>query len=220
LLVDPVSLEKSEACEPGSVRKLPTNFLLPPSRDHEQLDLDEKEAKMKNLKVGACLVAPLVVLVLYATAQATGIGGTITTTLTIYDDSELTGDVTCMVADAPCIKFGAPDITLQLNGFTITGRADPPARCTTTANFFSTFEDGIDVVGQHDVAILGPGMVQKFARVGIFLGNTTKAKVEGITVSDNCFSGIFLAGTTDSDIEKNVSVRNAIGSNGFPCGGT
>jgi hypothetical protein len=125
-----------------------------------------------------------------------------------------------MVTDAPCIKFGAPDITLDLNGFTMTGRAEPPAGCTTTANFFSAFEDGIDVVGQHDVAILGPGRVQKFARVGIFLGNATKAKVREVTVSDNCFSGIFLAGTTDSDIARNVSVRNSIGSQGFPCGGT
>jgi hypothetical protein len=183
--------------------------------------LDEKEAEMKSLKALACLIAPLVVLVVCApTAQATTISGTIATTLTIYDDSELIGDVTCIVVDAPCIKFGAPDITLVLNGFSITGRADPPARCTTTATFFSAFEDGIDVVGQHDVAILGPGLVQNFARVGIFLGNATKTKVKGITVSDNCFSGIFLAGTTDSDIEKNVSVRNAIGSQNFPCGGT
>jgi nitrous oxidase accessory protein NosD len=81
-------------------------------------------------------------------------------------------------------------------------------------------EDGIDVVGQHDVAILGPGLVQKFASVGIFLGTASKVRVKGITASDNCFSGILLIGTADSDIEKNVSVRNSIGSQGLPCGGT
>jgi hypothetical protein len=153
-----------------------------------------------------------------ARAQATDISGTISTTLTIFEDSELVGDVTCMVADAPCIAFGTSDIKLRLNGFTITGRADPPNGCTPTAKFPS--EAGIDVVGQHDVAILGPGLVRKFASVGIFLGTARKVKVEGVTASDNCFSGIFLSGTTDSDIEKNVSVRNSIGSQGFSCGGT
>lgn len=176
---------------------------------------------MKPLKLLACLLVPLLALVIHIpNAQAAEIGGTITTTVTIDKDSELVGNVTCMVADAPCIKFGAPDITLRLNGFTITGRAEPPARCATTATFFSTFEDGIDVVSQHDVAILGPGIVQKFARVGIFLGSAIRAKVRGVTVADNCFSGIFLSGTTDSDIVKNVAVRNSIGSQGFPCGGT
>jgi hypothetical protein len=152
-------------------------------------------------------------------AQATDIMGTISSTVTITENSQLVGDVTCKVSNAPCIKFGASAITLNLNGFSITGQADPPARCTPTGTFDP--EDGIDVVAQHDVAILGPGLVQKFARVGIFLGpSTTKARVEGVTASDNCFSGILLIGASDNDIEKNVSVRNSIGSQGFPCGGT
>jgi hypothetical protein len=175
---------------------------------------------MKNLKVLACLVALLVVLIVCApTAQATEISGTITKTLTIYEDSELVDDVTCTVMEPPgnpCIKFGASDITLKLNGFTINGPATPPDGCTKT---FSP-DDGIAVVEQHDVAILGPGLVQKFGRHGIFLGNSMRVKVKGVTASDNCFSGILLGGTTDSDIEKNISVRNAIGSQNFPCGGT
>jgi hypothetical protein len=148
--------------------------------------------------------------------HATEISGTISTTLTIMDDSELVGDVTCMVAGAPCIKLGAPDIKLRLNGFTITDGANPSSTCA-SSNFS---EDGIQVSGQHDVAILGPGLVHKFAGLGISLLGSTKVKVEGVTTSDNCFSGIFLFNTTDSDIEKNVSVRNSIGSQGNPCGGT
>jgi hypothetical protein len=151
-----------------------------------------------------------------APAQATDISGTISTTLTIMDDSELVGDVTCMVAGAPCIKLGAPDIKLRLNGFTITDGANPSSNCA-SSNFS---EDGIQVSGQHDVAILGPGLVHKFAGLGISLLGSTKVRVDGVTTSDNCFSGIFLFGTTDSDIEKNVSVRNSIGSQGNPCGGT
>jgi hypothetical protein len=168
-----------------------------------------------------CLATFLIALFLsVGTALATEISGTISQTLTIYDDSELVGSVICTVVDLPCLQFGAPGITLKLNGFTITGRANPPNECTTTARFFATSEDGIDVDAQHDVAILGPGLVQKFARVGILLSRATRSKVKGLTVSDNCFSGIFLTATTDSDIERNVSVRNAMGSNGFPCGGT
>lgn len=153
-----------------------------------------------------------------ARASATEISGTISSTLTIMDDSELVGDVTCTVADAPCIAFGVPGLKLRLNGFTITGRADPPNGCTPTTKFPS--EDGIDVVAQHGVAILGPGLIQKFASVGIFLKGSSKVKVKGVTLSENCFSGILLSGTMDSDIEKNVSVRNSLGSQGFACGGT
>jgi hypothetical protein len=151
-----------------------------------------------------------------ARAQATDISGTISTTLTIFEDSELVGDVTCMVAGAPCIAVGAPGITLRLNGFTITDGANPSSICA-SSNFT---EDGIQVSAQHDVAILGPGLVHKFAGLGISLLGSTKVKVRGVTTSDNCFSGIFLFSTTDSDIERNVSVRNSIGSKGSPCGGT
>ena len=148
--------------------------------------------------------------------QAAEIGGTISATLTIYEDSELVGDVTCMVAGAPCIAFGAPDIKLRLNGFTITDGANTSNNCA-TSNFT---QDGIQVNAQHNVAILGPGLVHKFAGLGISLLGSTKVRVEGVTAADNCFSGIFLFSTADSDIEKNVSVRNSIGSKGNPCGGT
>lgn len=167
-------------------------------------------------RITRCVFSVLALLVCGPRAQATDISGTISTTLTIFEDSELVGDVTCMVAGAPCIAFGAPGIKLRLNGFTITDGANPSSNCA-SSNFT---EDGIQVNAQHDVAILGPGLVHKFAGLGISLLGSTKVKVEGVTASDNCFSGIFLFGTTDSDIEKNVSVRNSIGSKGSPCGGT
>jgi hypothetical protein len=176
---------------------------------------------MGHLLCNRVTLSTLVVLALFVCAgiaQATDISGTISTTLTIMDDSELVGDVTCMVVDAPCIKFGAPDITLRLNGFTITGRADPPANCTNTTDFVP--EDGILVAAQHDVAVLGPGLVQKFRRFGVFLSGSTTVKVKHVTSADNCFSGIQVSGVTDSDIEENVSVRNAIASAEFACGGT
>jgi hypothetical protein len=181
---------------------------------------------MKNLKDLARLAAPVFLLLVCATtAQGMDISGTISTTLTLMDDSELVGDVTCTVADAPCIQLGAPGITLRLNGFTITGPGDPPTNCTSTASFSKEPEDGIQVL-QDEVAILGPGMVRKFRRWGISLGNfqtgtgVKHVAVKHVTFSENCFSGLQLIGVTDSEIEGNVSVRNAGGSNGFPCGGT
>jgi hypothetical protein len=167
------------------------------------------------------ILSALVVFALFVSArsaQADKLSGTISQTVTIKEDSELVGDVTCFVVNAPCIHFGASDIKLRLNGFTITGRADPPAGCTSEKDFFP--EDGVAVVALDHVAILGPGRVQKFGRMGITVSGATKVRVEGVTTSDNCFSGIFLVGTTDSDLEKNVSVRNAIGTVTFACGGT
>ncbi len=180
---------------------------------------------MRTFTRFACLVAPLVLLLTCATtAQGTDISGTISSTLVITEDSQLVGDVTCVVVNAPCIKFGASDITLTLNGFTITGPANPANPSTGCASpSLVAPEDGIQVVGQHDVAVLGPGLVQKFRRHGIRLLGSTKVQVVHVTASDNCFSGIILTGTTDSDIEENVSVRNSGGSVGTPgpaCGGT
>jgi len=172
-------------------------------------------------------------LVLFAgagIAEAEDISGTITFTKTIYEDSRLVGDVTCTMTDGPCIDFGAPHITLRLNGFTITGPgqpddlpdpADPSAVCN--ASSASPPADGIRIMNQIDARILGPGMVQKFRRHGILIvgtvGVSTEAKVKLVTSHHNCFSGLFANGMSDSVIEHIVSVRNANNSGAAACGG-
>ena len=160
------------------------------------------------------LLLSLFALFVFVTpAQATKISGTISSTLTITDDSEFVGDVTCAVEGGPCIVIGAPNITVLLRGFTISSTV-PGCTPDTLPN------DGIDVIGVSNVAILGPGLVQAFGGFGIFLFNDSKLKVQQVTITDSCFSGIFLGATSDSDIEKNVSVRNSKGSESGPCGGT
>lgn len=169
---------------------------------------------MKNRNTLACLAVPILGLILSAgSSQAadTKISGTISTTVTITQDSELVGDVTCKVVGGPCIATGAPNIALRLNGFTITGII-PGCTVATSSN------DGIDVT-MNDVTILGPGLIQKFGGAGILL-LSDGTKVRGITVTNSCFSGILLVGATDSEIEGNTSVRNAMGSEDNPCGGT
>lgn len=88
------------------------------------------------------------------TVRATEISGTIATTLVIFDDSEFVGDVTCTVVGAPCMTFGASDIMLKLNGFTMTGLGNAKTGCggAAVANEF-----GIDINTQQGDVVRGPG---------------------------------------------------------------
>ncbi|MCA1600566.1 MAG: right-handed parallel beta-helix repeat-containing protein [Acidobacteria bacterium] len=182
---------------------------------------------MKTLKTLTQLSTVLCLLGLLCTgkAQAEDISGTITVTKTIFEDSRLVGDVTCTMTDSPCIDFGASHISLWLNGFTISGPADPdnpsPGFCNATPG--SAPASGIRILNKMDAQILGPGMVQRFRQHGIFIGGTigvsTRAKVKLVTSHHNCFSGIFMVMVSDSVIEENVSVSNANNSGASPCGG-
>ena len=148
-------------------------------------------------------------------ADAREIGGTITTTLTITEDSQLVDDIICTVTGAPCIEIGASGITLDLNGFSMTGLADSETGCSGV----STGSDaGIRVSGQTGVTISGPGVVQRFRGAGIYPRmNSIRTTVTGVTLSTNCASGILVGGGSDHLLEGNVSVRN--GSATFSCGG-
>ena len=98
------------------------------------------------------------------------ISGTITQTVTINNDSELTGDVTCNVpitaAGAnPCIAFGVDHIKLRLNGHAITGPVTPPTGCSLPSH--TMYGVGILALNRTDVQIKGPGIIQHFERWGI-----------------------------------------------------
>ena len=131
------------------------------------------------------MAAPLMLAA--GAAEADDLSGLITTTRTILTDSRLVGNVTCTVTGAPCIVFGASRIQLRLNGFTMTGQADATTGCggAITAN-----EQGISTNGQTDVGIRGPGIVQRFRANGIIFAGTLRGKVEMVTATTNCQSGI------------------------------
>ena len=148
------------------------------------------------------------------TASGTNIGGTISATLTITDNSQLVDDVTCTVVGTPCIAIGASNVTLDLNGFTMTGQADPQTACS---GIGTGGENGIDVNAQIGAQIRGPGLVKQFRGFGIRLQNSTGATIMDVTVSTSCFSGIFVSGGSDHHLDRNVAVRNGHGTN--PCGG-
>lgn len=55
-------------------------------------------SQILSIRITLSVFSVFALFVCGARAQATDISGTISTTLTIYEDSELVGDVTCMVA--------------------------------------------------------------------------------------------------------------------------
>jgi hypothetical protein len=170
----------------------------------------------------------LVTAFVFGTVPALGvhqereIHGDITTTVTIDENSKLTGDVECLQSTGPCIRFGGPGIKLDLNGFTMTGPAnDPPG--TNCATDFAP-QDGIQSTFD-DVVIQGPGLVQGMRRHGIALIGTSaadpveRAVVKKLVSHQNCFSGIFLGFVNNSLVDGVVSARNSAASAFRPCGG-
>jgi Right handed beta helix region len=158
-------------------------------------------------------------------AAQDGISGVIQTTLTITADSKLTGDVQCVQTSGPCINFGRPGITLNLNGFKITGTANvtPTANCVTAAEFPANEADGIHSKFD-DVVIAGPGLVQQMKRHGIALIGTAsdpveRAVVRNVVSHQNCFSGVFMGSVNNSLVEDVVSARNSANGEARPCGG-
>jgi len=150
-----------------------------------------------------------------SSAHAEDISGTIVRTLILSENSRLVGNVTCTVTGAPCIAFGAPGLELRLNGFFITGQADPTQACsgTSVAN-----EVGVSTNGQNDVEVKGPGVVQQFRADGVLVLGTVGGRIERITATTNCLSGIRVIETSSHiRVESNVSVRN--GAPGGACGG-
>ncbi len=181
---------------------------------------------MRKPRFSKLALLAAVLFVFGGAVNAEQISGTIATTRVIFEDSELVGDVICTMTNAACIEIGAPDIKLRLNGFTMTGPASPDATpdpanpaafCNATSG--APAADGIRIVGQENVQIVGPGMVQRFRRHGLFASSSTKLTVRQITCHHNCFSGFLMVAVTDSDIEEFVSIRNAANSGPAPCGG-
>lgn len=159
------------------------------------------------------------IVVFVGTARGADISGTISATLTIMDNSSLVGDVTCAVTGAPCIAFGASGLTLELNGYTVTGQADVQMTCSGGPTTLTppAVEDGIDLNGQASATVHGPGIVQLFRGPGIFSFKGDSVTITGVTTANNCMSGILIGAGSNHNISDNVSIRN--GNRTQPCGG-
>lgn len=144
--------------------------------------------------------------------------GLIAATLVITENTRLTCDVVCTNESGPCIQFGRDNITLFLNGFTMTGPASPPTACAPSPGPQFPY-DGVSTAGFDRVRVRGPGMVQKFRRHGVAAMQTDGAIIEQVTSHYNCYSGIFLLFSNENLLSENVSVRNGSASGAAPCGG-
>ena len=154
-------------------------------------------------------------LLIAVSARAENISGTITTTRVITENSQLVGDVTCMVQGASCIQFGASGITLNLNGFTMTGLADPNTGCA-----------GTPVGGENGINTGRPERSNDSgARAGSEVsqsGHPTQWRQQGTGgagygIEQLRFRPYSTGGSGDNHVEANVFTRN--GNAGIPCGG-
>jgi parallel beta-helix repeat protein len=157
-----------------------------------------------------------VLIVCGSAGRAADLSGTISATTAINANSRLVGDVTCTVTGAACLSFGDNFLTLDLNGFTITGQADQQSGCD-GASAATTSEVGILISGKMGDTVRGPGIVQRFHSHGVLLLQATTATVTGLTTATNCGSGILIGGGSLNEIRGNVSIRN--GSPAAACGG-
>jgi hypothetical protein len=168
--------------------------------------------------LGLTVLSLATVVALETTAWAIDrVSGVITKTYVIVEDTELRGDVTCDVGSDPCFSFGAANVQLKLNGFSITGKADPATGC---GGAVFPREWGITTNGMSGVSVRGPGLVQQFRNFGVNVTGSTGARVEDLTASTNCGAGIFVAANSFGTlVQDNTAVRNGASAPGSPCGG-
>jgi hypothetical protein len=168
--------------------------------------------------MAALAVVSAILCLASTTFAADRVSGHLTRTYVIVEDTDLIGDVTCDVGNnTPCFSFGAANVELRLNGFTITGRGDAVTGCGGAA---FNGEAGVITNNMSGVVVRGPGMVQRFRGDGITVGGSRNARVEGLTLSTNCMSGVRVLGTSFGTIvEGNVAVRNGSTNPNLLCGG-
>jgi len=158
---------------------------------------------MKKLAVLTLLAATLVLGT--GAARAMDISGTLTTTLTITDPTNnFVGNVTCTMVATPCISFGAPNIALNLNGFTMTGNGARESCSSSTPG-----ENGITTNGQSGAVIQGPGLIRRFRANGIVVtgDNTT---VDQAFVASTCMNGVSVQQGTGSQVTNSTVVRASL----------
>ena len=189
----------------------------PPGTVHPETP-QKGDSMRTRVLLTALLIVGAVSVGLTRQGRPDSVSGTITRTFSIVANTHLTGDVTCAVADGtPCFSFTVPDVELRLNGFTVTGKGDPITGCGGSVR---AGEVGVTTNGQSRVVLTGPGLIQRFRHHGVQVAASFDTRLEGLTVSTNCGSGIFVLATSSGTlIEGNTAVRNGSSVPGQACGG-
>ena len=105
--------------------------------------------------------------------------------------------------------MGASGLTLDLNGYSITGLGDPVTVCgsSSAANEVGTLINGLqNCIVVRNVVIRGLGLVQRFRNQGIVLNNSMGITLTGVTISTNCFSGVIVIGGSNGKGEIGTHV--------------
>jgi parallel beta-helix repeat protein len=110
--------------------------------------------------------------------------------------------VRCTVTGAPCIKFGASGITLNLNGHTMTGNGSVNS-CAPKLG-----EDAIDTAGQNHVSTLGPGIVRQFQGEATIVVSGNTSYVQHVVVLSSCNDGIAVRGSNNNITVNTVDLSN------------
>jgi hypothetical protein len=125
----------------------------------------------------------------------------------------LTGNLTVSGANIPALLVTAPHVSIDLNGFSITG----PAQCTVSPQTGATTGctppgSGAGISGSADDTSVAGGSIQGMAGNGIELGSN--ARIERMKITKNGSSGI---SASSGVIVRNSVARN--GRNGIESGG-
>jgi large repetitive protein len=135
---------------------------------------------------------------------------------TITADTTLDSDLT--KCTGPAIRIGADDITLDLNGHTITGKGKGVGVNNTAGYDGVTIEDGsihdfmesVALVGASDIHLRGLSLSDN-RHVGIYVQDSSAIQIAQVSVVDIRFSGIFLWRSHDIRVEGSSSSGNGAG---------
>ncbi|HMJ94275.1 MAG TPA: right-handed parallel beta-helix repeat-containing protein [Thermoleophilaceae bacterium] len=135
---------------------------------------------------------------------------------TITADTTLESDLT--KCSGPGIRIGADDITLDLNGHSITGKGKDVGVDNTAGYDGVTIEDGsirnfmesVAIVGASDNHLRGLSLSDN-RHVGFYVQNSSAIQIEQNSVVDIRFAGIFLWRSHDIRVERNSSSGNGAG---------
>jgi len=128
---------------------------------------------------------------------------------TISTDTTLDSDLT--KCTGPGIRIGADNITLDLNGHTISGRGKGVGVNNTAGYDGVTIEDGsihnfmesVAIVGASDNHLRGLSLSDN-RHVGIYVQDSSAIQIEQNSVVDIRFAGIFLGRSHDISVEGNA----------------
>ena len=118
----------------------------------------------------------------------------------ITTDTVLDADLTCPGAG---LIIGADNITLDLNGHTLTG---PGFDCTTSCGPFPSVPDGVRVRGHSGVTITN-GYITAFL-FGINLNGASHNVIAHVVTTDNTFNGIALFSGSDNNLVTHCTSSN------------